>query len=117
MGQSGLISRLLSPKFGGFLTFGSLASGKESAPGQPTLSDLRNVYGLRRVNRQTKVFGIVGKPVGHSKGPIIHNAAFRDIGYDGIYVPLLVDDLKEFLNIYNNSDFAGFRQVFSFLSR
>ncbi|KAI5074116.1 hypothetical protein GOP47_0010077 [Adiantum capillus-veneris] len=108
MGQSGLISRLLSPKYGGFLTFGSLASGKESASGQPTLSDLRNIYSLGRVNRQTKVFGIIGKPVGHSKSPIIHNAAFREIGYDGIYVPFLVDNLREFLNVYNTSDFSGF---------
>ena len=109
MGQGGIISRLLSPKFGGFLTFGSLASGKESAPGQPTLADLRNIYGLQGVSRETKIYGIIGKPVSHSKGPIIHNAAFRSIGYDGIYVPFLVDNLKEFLTVYNGTDFTGFR--------
>ncbi|KAH7443784.1 hypothetical protein KP509_02G050600 [Ceratopteris richardii] len=108
MGQYGLISRLLSPKYGGFLTFGSLASGKESASGQPTLSDLNNIYGLRRINRQTKVYGLIGKPVGHSKSPLIHNAAFREIGYDGIYVPFLVDNVKDFLDTYNTPDFAGF---------
>lgn len=108
MGQYGLISRLLSPKFGGYLTFGSLSPGKESAPGQPTLSNLKNVYGVHRVTGDTKVFGIIGKPVGHSKGPILHNAAFQEIGYDGIYVPFLVDDLIEFLKVFNASDFTGF---------
>ncbi|KAH7405267.1 hypothetical protein KP509_15G063200 [Ceratopteris richardii] len=108
MGEHGLISRLLCPKYGGFLTFGSLASGKESASGQPTLSDMRNAYGLQHVNKQTKVYGIIGKPVGHSKSPFIHNAAFRKVGHDGIYVPFLVDNVKDFLNVYNTSDFAGF---------
>ena len=109
MGQIGTISRLLSPKFGGFLTFGSISPGKESAPGQTTLSDLRNVYGLGHVGKETQVYGIIGNPVSHSKGPIIHNAAFRAISFNGIYVPFLVDDLKEFLDAFHDSDFAGFR--------
>ena len=34
MGELGFISRILTGKFGGFLTFASLEKGKESAPGQ-----------------------------------------------------------------------------------
>lgn len=44
MGQTGMISRLLAPKFGGYLTFGALSKGQESAPGQPTVQDLIEVY-------------------------------------------------------------------------
>lgn len=44
MGPTGMISRLLSPKFGGYLTFGALSKGQESAPGQPTVQDLIEVY-------------------------------------------------------------------------
>ena len=40
------VSRLLAPKFGAFLTFGSLRAGKESAPGQPTLAQLRLTFRL-----------------------------------------------------------------------
>ena len=109
MGPIGTISRILSPKFGGFLTFGSISAGKESAPGQTTLSELRNVYCLSRVDEETKVYGIIGNPVSHSKGPIIHNAAFRAISYNGIYIPFLVDDIKEFLDAFHDPDFAGFR--------
>ncbi|XP_008813741.1 bifunctional 3-dehydroquinate dehydratase/shikimate dehydrogenase, chloroplastic isoform X1 [Phoenix dactylifera] len=108
MGERGVISRLLCPKFGGYLTFGTLDAGKESAPGQPTISDLRNVYNIRKIRADTKVYGIVGKPVGHSKSPILHNAAFKSVGFNAVYVPLLVDDLANFLSAYCSPDFAGF---------
>ncbi|CAD5187374.1 unnamed protein product, partial [Musa acuminata subsp. malaccensis] len=108
MGERGLISRLLCPKFGGYLTFGTLGVGKESAPGQPTISDLLNVYNIRQIGADTKIFGIVGKPVGHSKSPVLLNAAFKSVGLDAVYVPLLVDDLVNFLNAYSSTDFAGF---------
>ncbi|CAL9772552.1 unnamed protein product [Musa acuminata subsp. burmannicoides] len=108
MGERGLISRLLCPKFGGYLTFGTLGVGKESAPGQPTISDLLNVYNIRQIGADTKIFGIVGKPVGHSKSPVLFNVAFKSVGLDAVYVPLLVDDLVNFLNAYSSMDFAGF---------
>ncbi|RWW29858.1 hypothetical protein GW17_00005599 [Ensete ventricosum] len=109
MGEKGLISRLLCPKYGGYLTFGTLGAGKESAPGQPTISDLLNVYNIRQIGTDTKVFGIIGKPVGHSKSPILHNAAFKSVGFNAVYVPFLVDVLADFLNAYSSADFAGFR--------
>ncbi|KAJ3688466.1 hypothetical protein LUZ61_017630 [Rhynchospora tenuis] len=108
MKERGIISRLLCPKFGGYLTFGSLNKGKESAPGQITGSDLLNVYRIREIGPDTKVFGIIGKPVGHSKSPNLHNEAFRSVGFNAVYVPYLVDDLSSFLNTYSSPDFAGF---------
>ncbi|XP_010237207.1 bifunctional 3-dehydroquinate dehydratase/shikimate dehydrogenase, chloroplastic isoform X2 [Brachypodium distachyon] len=108
MNDRGFISRVLCPKFGGYLTFGSLAKGKESAPAQPTAADLINVYNIRQIGPDTRVFGIIGKPVGHSKSPILHNEAFRSVGMDAVYVPFLVDDLARFLTTYSSPDFAGF---------
>ncbi|KAJ8748396.1 hypothetical protein K2173_003033 [Erythroxylum novogranatense] len=106
VGSRGLISQLLGPKFGGFLVYGTL-KGKE-VPGMPTLLSLTQVYKPEYINPDTKVFGLISNPVGHSKGPILHNPAFRHIGYNGIYVPMLVDDIKEFFRTYTSSDFAGF---------
>lgn len=109
MKDRGVISRLLCSKFGGYLTFGSLNKGRESAPGQITGSELLNVYRIREIGPDTKVFGIIGKPVGHSKSPNLHNEAFRAVGFNAVYVPYLVDDLPSFLNTYSSPDFAGFR--------
>ncbi|KAL8530807.1 hypothetical protein ACS0TY_007733 [Phlomoides rotata] len=106
MGERGLISQLLGPKYGAFMISGSL-KGK-SEPGLPSLCSIKQVYKLHYMNEATKVFGVVSNPVGHSKGPLLHNPAFRYTGYNGIYVPLLVDDIKEFFRVYSCNDFAGF---------
>ncbi|KAK6254580.1 hypothetical protein SCA6_015885 [Theobroma cacao] len=108
MGERGLISRILCAKFGGHLTFGTLEAGVVSAPGQPTINDLLNLYNFRQLGPDTKVYGVIGKPVGHSKSPMLYNEAFKSAGFNGVYVHLLVDDLSTFLQSYSSTDFAGF---------
>lgn len=88
MGEFGLLSRVLAPKFGGFLTFASLRSETTTAPGQPTIAELLGLYRFASIGRGTKVYGIAGWPVGHSLSPAVHNAGFEAIGHDGVYVPM-----------------------------
>ncbi|CAK0754240.1 hypothetical protein CVIRNUC_002282 [Coccomyxa viridis] len=106
MGERGVASRILAPKFGSHLTFGALSSEKASAPGQPLLSELKHLYGLPQQSAATKVFGVIGNPVSHSRSPALHNAAMRAAGMDAVYLPLLVDDLQPFLHAF--PDFSGF---------
>lgn len=47
-----------------------------------------------KITPHTSVFGVIGNPVAHSLSPIMHNAAFSEIGYDGVYVAFTVEDLK-----------------------
>ena len=44
MGNLGLASRILCPLAGGDFTYASIERDKESAPGQMTVSELRNIY-------------------------------------------------------------------------
>ena len=44
MGHQGLISRVLSPLFGGYFTFASLSNGVKTAPGQLSIDDLKSLY-------------------------------------------------------------------------
>jgi len=44
MGPLGLASRILCPLVGGNFTYASIEKGKESAPGQLTVRDLRKIY-------------------------------------------------------------------------
>ncbi|MCX5652707.1 MAG: type I 3-dehydroquinate dehydratase, partial [Planctomycetota bacterium] len=90
MGEFGLMSRVLAPKFGGFLTFASDAEGSGTAPGQPTARELRDLYRFGAIGPATRVFGVVGWPVAHSRSPAFHNARFAEHGYDGVYLPLPV---------------------------
>ena len=97
MGERGVISRILSRKFGGWLTFASLERGKESAEGQLTIDDLLKLYRFRDIRHDTEIFGVVANPVAHSMSPLIHNAAFAYAGMNCVYVPMLVDDVTGFL--------------------
>ncbi|XP_038901058.1 bifunctional 3-dehydroquinate dehydratase/shikimate dehydrogenase, chloroplastic [Benincasa hispida] len=108
MGERGLISRILCAKFGGYLTFATLEAGIISAPGQPTIQDLLTLYNFRQIGPDSKVFGLIGKPVAHSKSPRLYNEAFKSIGFNGVYVHFLVDDIVNFLETYSSADFAGF---------
>eukprot|EP00951_Prasinocladus_malaysianus_P020120 scaffold164181_cov37-Prasinocladus_malaysianus.AAC.1 len=76
MGERGVVTRLLAPKYGGYLTFAAL-EGRPSAPGQPTLGDMRRLYRAQSQGPGTRVFGIVGNPVAHSRSPVLHNAAME----------------------------------------
>jgi len=88
MGEFGLMSRVLAPKFGGLLTFASLRDEAMTAPGQPTIDELLGLYRFRSIKATTKVYGIIGWPVTQSMSPLVHNAGFEKIGWDGVYVPM-----------------------------
>ena len=91
MGEFGTMSRVLAPKFGGFLTFASLRDASATASGQPTIEELLGMYRFRSIKPSTKVYGIIGWPVTQSMSPLVHNAGFDAIGWDGVYVPMPVE--------------------------
>ena len=95
MGQFGLMSRVLAPKFGGFLTFASEQSGAESAPGQPSLEELVQLYRFDSIDSATRVYGVIGWPVEHSQSPALHNAAFEATGTNAVYLPLPIPKERE----------------------
>ncbi len=102
MGEYGELSRVLSPLLGGFLTFGALDSGKESAPGQILASTLKNIYRVNRPRENFKIYGVIGNPVSKSMGYLIHNRAFQEIGSPDIYVSFLVNNVEKFFNEFKD---------------
>lgn len=98
MGLPGLSTRVLSLARGTLLTFGALQRGAESAPGQPTVTDLNQLYRVKQLTRTSQVFGVIGQPIGHSRSPLIHNPALQSAGIDGVYLPLEVDDTASFIH-------------------
>ncbi|MEW6251283.1 MAG: type I 3-dehydroquinate dehydratase [Planctomycetota bacterium] len=90
MGSPGLATRVLAGRFAAHLTFAALSPDAGSAPGQPSLAELRVLYRWDESGPETAVYGVVGWPVGHSLGPQVHNAALRATGQDAVYVPLPV---------------------------
>src|ERR1051325_869399 len=81
MDTAGLITRILGPSRGSFLTYGSSESGGGSAPAQLLANDLRSLYRIDHIDTETMITGLVGLPVSHSVSPHIHNAAFKTGGF------------------------------------
>jgi 3-dehydroquinate dehydratase/shikimate dehydrogenase len=97
MGEAGLLTRVLAPAFGSALTYGSLGRGRETAPGQLSARELRELYRVHEINEETLVTGLVGRPVSHSLSPHTHNAAFAARGVNAVYVPFDVSDVSAFV--------------------
>jgi len=51
----------------------------------------------RTITPATRICAVIGNPVAHSLSPALHNAAFRELGLDFIYVAFRVEDLKSAL--------------------
>jgi 3-dehydroquinate dehydratase/shikimate dehydrogenase len=97
MEMPGVMTRILALSRGAMLTFGSLRRGAESASGQPTADELKNLYRADKLTRDSLVMGVMGHPIGHSRSPLIHNTALAALNVDGVYLPLEVDDVNNFV--------------------
>ncbi|HSF08499.1 MAG TPA: shikimate dehydrogenase, partial [Nitrospirales bacterium] len=49
---------------------------------------------VMNINAQTQLCGLLGNPVDHSLSPAIHNAAFRQLGLNFVYLAFPVQDLE-----------------------
>ena len=45
------------------------------------------------INSDTILFAVLGDPVSHSLGPLMHNTAFSELGYNGAYIAFRVKDI------------------------
>lgn len=97
MGAAGLMTRVLARKFGAFLTFAAPRDGAGSAPGQPSIDDLIHRLRWAQIGPQTRVYGVVGWPVEHSRSPLLHNLGMARDNIDGVYLPMpLLPDVAAF---------------------
>jgi 3-dehydroquinate dehydratase/shikimate dehydrogenase len=73
MGEPGRQSRLLGPIYGNEWTYTALLPNQSTAPGQPALHEAVHFYFLKYKSSTTKILGLVGNPIAHSRGWRMHN--------------------------------------------
>src|SRR5690606_25084514 len=88
----------------------SVEEGAGTADGQVPLRTMKRLYRWDAIKRSTKVYGVVGHPLDHSLSPHVHNAAFEATGYDGVYLPMLVQPGYESFKAFMES-FLGFEPL------
>jgi 3-dehydroquinate dehydratase/shikimate dehydrogenase len=98
MGAAGSISRILSKKLDGFVTFASVDEENTTAPGQITIEQLKTLYRWDSIDAETELFGVIGNPVAHSLSPAIFNACFDERRINGLYLPILIEGEKSWFN-------------------
>ncbi|MGH9680729.1 MAG: shikimate dehydrogenase, partial [Candidatus Acidiferrales bacterium] len=106
MGEIGMAARILSPRAGSALAYASVS--QSTAPGQLSLEAMQDLYRAGKITRRTRLFGVIGDPIGHSLSPLLHNTAYRARKYDAVFVPFLVHDLRDFLSCIKTFGLAGF---------
>jgi 3-dehydroquinate dehydratase/shikimate dehydrogenase len=93
MGETGLFSRVLSTAWGAPFTYAAL--GAQVAPGQTSVSDLKDLYRSARRDRNTRILGVIGNPVAHSLSPHMHNLALQAHGIEAVYLPIRLGEFSE----------------------
>jgi len=107
MGEEGLVSRVLSPRAGAAFTFASFSNGAETAPGQVTSQEMRELYRIDQLDRATRLFGVAGNPISHSLSPLMQNTAFRKENVNAVLLPLKVRALGDLLKVVRELPLAG----------
>ena len=49
------------------------------------------------IDAQTELYGVIGNPIRHSLSPMIHNGAFKRLGWNAVYLAFEIKNLEEAL--------------------
>lgn len=120
MGEKGRISRVMAPYLGNYLTFAALGRDAQSAPGQLTAAEMKQINillngdGQQQMpalstgqDRQLKNYILLGNPVGHSLSPLMHNTALHALGQEGRYNAFCVYDPAAAVQAIRGMDIRG----------
>lgn len=106
MGEMGMAARILAAREGSALVYAAVE--QPTAPGQPSLAAMKQLYRAEEITRRSRVYGVIGDPIGHSLSPLLHNTAFQVRKLDAVFVPFLVRRLPDFLRAVKPFGIAGF---------
>jgi shikimate dehydrogenase/3-dehydroquinate dehydratase type I len=120
MGDHGRISRLLAASLGNFIDFATLPQGAPSAPGQFTVSEMKQINTMiKSAAKRQKPGGVVsteapggnyvllGNPVKQSLSPLMHKAALDHLGIEGSYNAFCVSNLAAAVQGIRGMDIRG----------
>ena len=106
MGESATPARVLALREGSALAYATVEMA--TAPGQVSLAAMTKLYRAGSLDRQTRVYGVIGDPIGHSLSPILHNTGFIARHVNAVFLPFLVRDLRDFVAAIGPLGIAGF---------
>ncbi|HLW44039.1 MAG TPA: shikimate dehydrogenase [Candidatus Acidoferrales bacterium] len=106
MGENATAARILMLREGSALAYAPVEVA--TAPGQVPLAEMKKLYRADKLDRETRVYGVIGNPIEHSLSPVLHNTGFAARRVNSVYLPFLVRDLGEFVAAIELLGIAGF---------
>ena len=95
-GPAGSWSRLLAPMLAAPVVFAGVGDGIDG-DGAFGAAQLIGDFGFPTLPRARRLFGIVGRSVGRSLSPRLHNDAYRRLDLRALYLPFQVESFAPFL--------------------
>jgi 3-dehydroquinate dehydratase / shikimate dehydrogenase len=99
MGPHGNPLRILSRRFGSMFTYVDDSGNERSVTPYIGPQEMDQLYRFRDISSETRIFGIIGSPIAHSRSPEYHNRRFAADRLDACYLSFLVDDVSSFFQL------------------
>jgi shikimate dehydrogenase len=99
---------VLAGRYNAPFTYASASAGAEAAPGQIEAGLLADLYRVREIGPDTRVYGVLGTDTARSFSPVLHNRAFEARGLPAVYVPLQAEALEPFIRALPALRLSGF---------
>lgn len=93
MGAPGQFTRILSPILGAHLSYAAVTQHLMAATGGLSISEAAELYRLKKLNDASRVYALLGHPVDHSVGHLVHNGIYREQGLNAVYLKIDVEPL------------------------
>ncbi len=104
MGEFGKPSRVLAKIMGSLLDYTSLS--EDSCLHRYDVKTLLETFHYRRLNKETRIYALIGDPVEKSPGHIFHNPRFQQ---NAVYVKMIVrpEEIAETFSLMKKLPFGG----------
>ena len=107
LGKPGVMLSVLGKKIGAAWTYAALERGMEAHPGQPTVTDLREVYHYPAIEKQTRLIAVTGFGERDYVTVAALNAALAHFQMPARCLPMGVGSVKVFRKIMEAVKLAG----------
>lgn len=95
MGDNGVNTRILAPVLGSEFTFAALGAKDLTAPGQLSFREMKEIWNINNLNKDTKICAVFGEPIKHSNSPSYHMEAYKKNDINAIFLSFETSSAKE----------------------
>ncbi len=106
MGEKGKISRFACLFLGAPFTYASAAKGSEAAPGQLTVQAMQHMI-QQMQPADDKLFAVAGKPILHSRSPILFGAAYANPENNYAFFRMAAESGEEVVQLFRELGLSG----------